>query len=157
VTRGRAVIVGIGNEFRQDDGVGPAVIRSIRESGIAEDWLTVTVVEPMDLTQVWQGLSLAVLVDAALYEPPTPGVVHRVEAGQLANRTRCESTHGLGLPDAIRLSNALERTPEHLVVLTVEAERLGLGPGLSPRVAAAVPVVREMALTEVGITCRGKS
>ncbi len=152
MTSGPTILIGIGNEFRQDDGVGPAVIRSIRECGVPRDWLTAIVAEPVDLIEAWQGAALAIIVDAAVYEPLSPGAVHRLVLDQLAHRGLTNSTHGFGLLAAVRLSKMLAQTPDRLVALTVEAERLDFGRGLSPKVAAAIPVIQRMALSELGGT-----
>ena len=53
------------------------------------------------------------------------------------------ATHGLGVVEAVRLAAALDRLPRALVVLGVEAADVGVGPGLSPQVAAAIPALVE--------------
>ena len=59
------------------------------------------------------------------------------------------STHGLGVPDAIRLAVALDHAPRRLVVLAVEAADLGFGIGLSSPVTACLPELTRMVLAEV--------
>jgi len=48
---------------------------------------------------------------------------------------------------------ALDRLPRRLVLLGVEAADVGVGPCLSPPVAAAVPAVVQAVMTELGPTC----
>jgi hydrogenase maturation protease len=59
------------------------------------------------------------------------------------------STHGLGIPDAVRLARALDQTPQRLVIYAVEAADLGFGHGLTPAVAAALPNVTRAVLAEI--------
>jgi hydrogenase maturation protease len=145
------VVIGIGNEFRHDDGAGPAVVSALRDLAPAAAELVITDGEPTRLIEAWTGASLAVVVDAVRAEPPHPGRVHRFvldrpETG--AGRTA--SSHGFGLDDAIGLAMVLDRMPGRLIVHAIEAADLTQGPGLSPAVAAAVGVVASAILDDIG-------
>jgi len=86
MTSRRAVVVGLGNAYRGDDGVGPAVAALVartltRSDGTgtsAADGLTVDVLaglpDPMDLLGRWDDAELAVVVDAARAEPGANGL-----------------------------------------------------------------------------------
>lgn len=139
-------VIGVGNPYRCDDGVGPAVVE--RLDGQVPDGVTLIVTdgEPTELLEAWTGAELAIVVDAVLCERPVPGRVHRTDVpppGPVA------STHGLGIPEAIRLAEVLDRAPRRLVVYAVEAADLGFGDSLSPDVAAAVPGVVRAVLGEL--------
>jgi hydrogenase maturation protease len=56
----------------------------------------------------------------------------------------------IGIPEAIRLAEALGRAPRRLVVFAVEAADLGFGLGLSPAVAASMPELTRAVHAEVG-------
>ena len=149
MTDGRAVVIGVGNEFRRDDGVGPAVIAALSRCVPAGVTLTLCDGEPTQLFDAWAGMPLAVVVDAVLCEPSTPGRVHGSSlGGPLA--AAAGSTHGLGIPDAVRLADALDLAPQRLVVYAVEAGDIGFGVGLTEPVAHAVPDVVRAILAELG-------
>jgi hydrogenase maturation protease len=136
---GPAVVIGVGNEFRRDDGAGPAVVARLRDLAPPGVRLMVTDGEPARLVDAWTGAALAVVVDAVRAEPPEPGRVHRF----VVDRPRAgtgggASSHGLGLDDAVALAMALDRMPGRLIVHAIEAADLSQGPGLSAPVAAAV-------------------
>ncbi|WP_329600055.1 hydrogenase maturation protease [Streptomyces pseudovenezuelae] len=147
--RTRIAVIGVGNEFRRDDGVGWAVLDRLRERATERPLPPGTVLatcdgDPARLIGLWEGAGLAVVVDAAHAHPGTPGRVHRLEldAGQLAHPPTT-SSHGLGLGEAVELARVLGVLPDHLVVYAVEGADSALGTGLSPAVAAAVePLVR---------------
>lgn len=135
----QAVVIGVGNEFRRDDGAGPAVI-ALLSGQVPEDVaLAVSDGEPTRLIEAWAGIPLAIVVDAVRAEPPVPGRLHRLvlddSATELGGRV---SSHGLGLGDAIGLGRALDRMPDRLIVHAVEAADLGQGAGLSPAVASVI-------------------
>jgi hydrogenase maturation protease len=148
VTDARAVVIGVGNEFRRDDGVGPAVLAELSRRAVPGLELALSDGEPTQLLDAWAGRRLAIVVDAVLCEPANPGQLHRTTlAGDIP--VSAASTHGLGIPDAVRLAQAVDRAPGRLVVLAVEAADLGFGVGLSDPVAAAVPSVVDAVLAEV--------
>ena len=145
-----AVVIGVGNEFRRDDGAGPAVIARLRDLAPPGVRLVVTDGEPARLVEAWTGAALAVVVDAVRAEPPHPGKIHRFVVDQpRAGTGRGASSHGLGLDDAIALAAALERMPGRLIVHAIEAADLTQGPGLSPPVAAAVDTVTRAVLADL--------
>jgi hydrogenase maturation protease len=135
---GRTVIIGIGNEFRRDDGAGPAVVARLGELLPPGVELTVSDGEPLRLIEAWRGASLAVVVDAVRAEPPSPGRLHRFELYRPGPATaNGVSSHGMGLDEAIRLALALERMPARLILHAVEVADVSQGIGLTPAVAAA--------------------
>ena len=146
-----SVVIGVGNEFRRDDGAGPAVIARLRDLAPPGVRLVVTDGEPTRLIDAWTGAALAVVVDAVRAEPPDPGRIHRFVVDQPGAGTgRGASSHGLGLDDAIALAAALDRMPRRLIVHAIEAADLTQGPGLSPPVAAAVDAVARTVLDDLG-------
>ena len=134
----RQVVIGVGSEFRRDDGIGPEVVSRLRGQAAGTVQLLVCDGEPTRMIEAWAGASLAVVVDAVLASPPVPGRLHRIELDQADGwDARPVSSHGLSLGDAIGLARALDRMPERLIIHAVEAADLRLGVGLTPAVAAA--------------------
>ncbi|HYB35836.1 MAG TPA: hydrogenase maturation protease [Mycobacterium sp.] len=142
------VVIGIGNEYRRDDGVGPAVAAAVEERKLPGLRVVTGIEDPMDLVDAWSGVSLAVVVDAGITSPPTPGRIHRGGAGDVTAAGGV-STHGLDIAEAFALSQALGREPDRLVIFAVEAADTGYGIGLTPQVAAAVPEVVAAAVAEI--------
>jgi hydrogenase maturation protease len=151
-----AVVIGVGNEYRHDDGIGPAVATEIGGRDLPGVRAVVADGEPSALLEAWSGADLAIVVDAVLCEPSTPGriwpsiVDGTGPAAGLPGGGGAASSHALGIPDALLLGQALGRVPRRLVVLAVEAADLGLGTGLSEPVAAALPEVVAAVLSYLG-------
>ena len=147
------VVIGVGNEFRRDDGAGPAVVARLRGQVPPGVRLMVTDGEPAGLVEAWTGAAVAIVVDAVRAEPPHPGRVHRFVLDRprpVDPPSRPASSHGLGLDDAVGLAMALDRMPGRLIVHAIEAADLGQGPGLTPPVAAAVAAVADAVLADLG-------
>lgn len=140
----RTVVIGVGNEYRHDDGVGWAVVARLAQR--AEDrplpggtTLRVCDGDPARLIGLWEATDLAIVVDAAHAHPGHPGRVHRLELDdERLPAGRRTSSHGLGLGEAVQLARALDRLPGQLVVYAVEGADTSLGTGLSEAIAAAV-------------------
>ena len=154
----RVVVIGVGNEFRRDDGIGPEVLSRLREHmGAGPDVSVEAVVqlvssdgESASMIEAWTGASLAVVVDAVVADPPVPGRLHRFAIGRdEAAGARAVSSHGLGVGEAIGLAAALGRMPDRLVIHAVEAADVGHGVGLSPAVSAAAAALTAAVLRDV--------
>jgi hydrogenase maturation protease len=149
-SRQRAVVIGVGNEFRRDDGAGPAVVARLRDLVPPGVELVIADGEPTRLIEAWTGAALAVVVDAVRAEPPRPGQTHRFVVDRPGpGAARPASSHGFGLDDVVALALALDRMPRRLVVHAIEAGDLTQGTGLTPPVAAAVDVVAAAVLDDI--------
>jgi hydrogenase maturation protease len=144
-----AVVIGIGNPFRNDDGLGPAVAAQIEEQRLPGVRVVISDGEPAGLLEAWGGADLAVVVDAIHQVSASPGSIHRLTVGQLETGGTAASSHGLGVPDALRLGRALGRLPRRVVIFAVEAADTGAGTKLSKPVAAALPEVVAAVMTEL--------
>ena len=137
-------LIGVGNRWRGDDGVGWAVVASAgRRLGDS-----VAVIEadgePSRLIDAWTGVDLAVVVDGVT-SGAEPGTIHvwRGDA-DLGRSSRSNGSHSLGLADAVALGRAVQRLPRQLVVVGVEVGETSTGNELSPAVVANVEQAAEL-------------
>jgi hydrogenase maturation protease len=139
------VVIGVGNEFRRDDGVGLVVAAHLARLDLPGVAVRTSNGEPVQLLEAWFGADLAIIVDAVLCDPPTPGRIRTAPLAQLPTQNIAASTHAFGIADALRLGQAVDRVPAHALGVAVEVADVGFGVGLSPAVAAVVPAaVREV-------------
>ena len=156
MTSCRAVVVGIGSEFRSDDAVGLEVARRLDLLMLTGVRVAISDGEPLQLIDAWDGVSLAVVVDAVTGGASPPGTLHqlRLPDGEQAwlaagKEAHLASWHGSGLRTAVELGLALGRLPGLLIVHGVEASDVSLGRGLSPEVAGAADRLADLILAEV--------
>ncbi len=133
---GGSVVIGIGNDRRRDDGIGPAVAAALAARPRPGLRVVACSGEPTEILEAWTGADLAVLVDGA--NGDTPGRIRRCAIEDLADVVPV-SSHDLGLRQIYELGRALDRAPAALVVVAVDVADTGHGLGLSPAVAAALP------------------
>ncbi len=131
-------LIGVGNRWRRDDGVGWAVVAAAgRRLGH-----TVAVVEadgePSRLIDAWTDVDLAVVVDGVT-SGAEPGTIHVWHGDAVLGRSsRSNGSHSLGLADAIALGRAVQRLPRQLVVVGIEVQETSSGDELSPSVVGKV-------------------
>lgn len=144
-----AVVIGLGNIYRRDDGVGIAAAAALDELALPAVQVVTGIAEPMSLLEEWAGAALAVVIDAAVIGDSSPGRIRRCGPTDLVVTPGRTSSHNLDLARGYALGQALQRVPDALVLFTVEAADVGHGAGLTPAVAAAVPQVVEMVAAEI--------
>jgi hydrogenase maturation protease len=133
-------VAGVGSEYRRDDGAGPAVAaRAVEQSPATHD--IGPVVDPLDLLGRWDRADLAIIIDA-IRSGATPGTVRVLEltGTSMSSSPGVTSTHGISLSGVLRLAQAIDQAPSRVIVVGIEGDDFGRGPGLSPAVDAAIPV-----------------
>lgn len=136
------LVVGLGTPERHDDGVGLVVVEALRAVAPAAVAIHLLPRQALELLTLWEGRRQVWVVDAVHSGAP-PGTCHRLQpaAQHWPAHWQGGSTHGLGLAEGIALAEILGMLPNRLVVYGIEGADFGLGEGLSPEVAAAVPQV----------------
>ncbi|HEY4930878.1 MAG TPA: hydrogenase maturation protease [Terriglobales bacterium] len=144
------VIVGVGNEYRSDDGVGIAVARRLRALFPTGVTILGEGGEGTALIQAWQGATWVMLVDAVRSGAP-PGTIHRLDARAASVPTGFfrYSTHAFSVAEAVELARSLDQLPPYLVVYGIEGENFAAGVELSPAVEQAAEAVVERLAEEV--------
>jgi hydrogenase maturation protease len=144
------VVIGVGNPYRSDDGVGPAVVDLLRHKDIPGVSLTCSLGETTELIEQWAGVAVAIVVDAVRARPAHPGRVHHLVVPDVhTERIRAASSHGLDFGEAVELARVLDRLPGRLELYAIEVDRIGYGQGLSPPVVAAAQRVAEEILAKL--------
>ncbi|MBI1320973.1 MAG: hydrogenase maturation protease [Candidatus Hydrogenedens sp.] len=129
------LIIGVGNRFRRDDGVGPWVVDRLRQQGIPALEHSG---EGAGLLDLWSEAEAVMIIDAARSGAP-PGTVHCLDAvaNKLPNDLLRPSTHLFGVAEAIETARVLGRLPATLVLYAIEGSEFGFGEVLSPAVERA--------------------
>ncbi len=137
-------IVGCGNPVRRDDGVGPAVIRALKNT-LSDPRVALLDAGTDGIAVMFaaRGCTSLIVVDAVT-GGGEPGAIFEVP-GQKLERAYAPSVtlHDFRWNDALFAGRKMygEVFPEDVVVLLVEASELGLGVELTAPVLAAIPLV----------------
>lgn len=144
--RGERVIIGMGNPFLTDDGVGIAVARGVAER--LQECLPLHVVElhtgGIRLMEAMTGYRQAVVIDAMRSGAPA-GTVQHFDPRSFVTTKNTFSTHDTDFATAFDLGRMAGLSlPEQVDFWGIEAEEVELfGEEFTAGVAAAVPTAIE--------------
>lgn len=149
------LVVGIGNPWASDDGVGGEAVRCLRDrlamtpaAGRPAARLLALRQPDASLLDALGDCERLIVVDAVRSGAP-PGTRHRVAwtPGCVEERGVARaSSHGLGVRDLLELAAAMGRLPAHVELWGVEIASTQPGQGLTPEVARALPALVESLL-----------
>ena len=152
----RVVVIGVGNEFRGDDGVGPEVVARLHGRVPPDVGLVLSDGEPTRLLEAWTGAAVAIVADAVGGGAGPAGTLRRLVLGSAAGiagladgEAGVASSHGLGLETAVGLAAVLGRLPAALIVHCVTGADFSPRHGLSEPVAAAIDDLTEAILADI--------
>lgn len=146
------LFIGLGNEFRGDDGVGPFLARNLAAMNVPGLKVIEQSGEGTDLMTAWQGIDFVIAADAVVSGQPA-GTIFRFELpgdtipGALFSK---HSTHAFGLFQAIELSRTLGTMPEKIIIFGIEGKNFAAGDSLTQDVEKAAGVVLSRVVDEVG-------
>lgn len=146
----RVLVIGVGNVYRSDDGVGIVVARRLGERKPAGVAIVEESGEGTALLSRWKDAQGVILVDA-VHSGETPGTIRRIDARAEPIPVRlfhC-SSHAFSVAEAVELGRALNQLPQQLTLYGIEGGNFTAGEGLSAEVEQAVTAVVERVLDEV--------
>src|SRR5574341_563487 len=115
------LVIGVGNDYRGDDGVGRMVARELRQRSPRTIAILETTGEGAALLESWKGADTVILIDAVA-SGAYPGTIQRLDARAqpLPAGLLHTSTHAFGVAQAIELARALDQLPPR--VLSIDQE-----------------------------------
>ena len=143
-------IIGLGNPYRGDDGVGPLIAQRIKRKEISGIEVLDWIMDAVALLDMWKDTDELILVDAA-HCHHEPGTIHRFEPNTdiLPSSLFPLSTHGFCLNDAIRLGKELDRMPPYFVIYAIDGCEFGMNEALTPAVRKAAFEVEKKILLDI--------
>lgn len=150
----QALVIGLGNDFRRDDGAGRVAARMIASAQADAVRVIEASGEGAALMDAWRGAELVILIDAVHSGAP-PGTIHRLDARAqpIPSNFFHYSTHAFSVAEAVELARALDQLPPRLIVYGIEGKDFSSGEHLSPEVAAAVEEVARQVKGELCTKC----
>jgi hydrogenase maturation protease len=143
------MIIGVGNSFRSDDGIGLLVARQLANQ---TDRATIREAsgEGAGLMAAWEGIEHVILIDA-VSSGAEPGTIFRLDVHERPVPASFfhYSTHDFGVAEAVEMGRVLGQLPPRLIIYGIEGSNFAFGEGLSPPVAQAVDEVVARVLSEL--------
>ncbi|WP_166348643.1 hydrogenase maturation protease [Phytoactinopolyspora limicola] len=146
----QVVVIGVGNQLRHDDGVGPTVIRMLQRRSLPHVTLAIADDEPDQLVELWSGGDPVIVIAAVQNGSSCPGTLRQIIVDRpAAEDDAWSSTPGLGTNPVVEQALARGPMPRRLVVFAVDGADFSAGPGLTAAVAAAVDRLLRCVLSEI--------
>jgi hydrogenase maturation protease len=148
--RQKFLLLGIGNEFRSDDGIGLIIVRQIQNKQISSITVKEATGEGTALMEAWKGYESVILVDA-ISSGTKPGTILKMEASKeiVPAKLFHYSTHAFGVAEAIELSREMKLMPPELFVYGIEGANFSAGITISQAVQESAHLVLEQILKKV--------
>ncbi|MBF2054474.1 MAG: hydrogenase maturation protease [Candidatus Sericytochromatia bacterium] len=141
------LILGIGNRFRRDDGLGPLAVQALQQRSWpipAPDFACCSG-EGTQLMAAWQGYQWVLLIDAIAAGRSDHAAGQLLCWDALTETIPQElfhySSHAFGLAEAVEMARALGELPPQLWIYGLSGADFGAGEGLSEAVSAALPLL----------------
>lgn len=141
-------IVALGNPYRRDDGIGPALVDGLRDRDLPSVDCLDLGDAGFDLVHVVADYAAVVIVDAVDFGGD-PGEVTVFDLADTTEITERRGTHATDPFELIELGGGLAETATTIRVVGVQPAETGYGDGLSPAVAQAFSEASETLLATV--------
>lgn len=148
--KGKRIVIGLGNPYMKDDGVGIRVAEELRRRSLGET-IVVYDYQALDLSLLWQFKDAAkVVVVDALASGARPGSIstYSIRPTEGALET-LPSLHALQLYDLFDLASQSGTLPCPVAIIGVEPRDCSPGEGLTEEVSASIPRLVDSVLREL--------
>jgi hydrogenase maturation protease len=149
-----AIIIGIGNTLRKDDGVGIIVVEALERSLGSQGNITYETMQTggVDILGSIEGFNLAIIADAAFMDAK-PGEARWLEIEKASRSIRLySSTHSVGILETLQIAKNIQNLdlPGEIAVLGIQAKEIeGFGEKLTKEVAEGAEVAFNMILDKL--------
>ncbi len=134
------LVIGLGNEFRSDDGLGLCAAREVQRRGPPGVRVMECSGEGTALLEAWKGAECVLLIDA-ICPGHSAGSLHRIDCRRDSTPHSLfrSSSHTFGVSEAIALATSLGSLPRVLLLYGIEGCNFTPGQGLSDAVVRSIP------------------
>lgn len=141
----KTIVIGVGNTLRHDDGIGPAVVQSLKNSDIGNKASILDAgTDGLALIDYIKRYEKIIIVDA-VNMGLCPGEIKIFSPDEAIVNVSSDSlsTHGFGLADLLNLLKALKITRD-IKIAGVQPEDVSIGEGLSKIVMEKIDSIRKI-------------
>lgn len=126
--RSNILIVGIGNEFRNDDAVGIYAVRKLKKHTLPGIHTCELHYDLSGLMDMWVQYESVYVIDA-VSSGADAGTIHEIELDEnrLSEEEFSFSSHTISLSSIIELSRAIHKFPTSLVIYGIEGKDFSYG------------------------------
>ena len=133
----KIIIIGVGNSFRSDDGVGLLVAKELRKLELSGVSVVTEQRDGLKIMDHWSPGDHVVIVDA-IFSGSDEGTILRVDLMHSRQpASAVQSTHSFDIAGAVRLSKVSGTLPASVILYGIEGKNFTMGTSPSEKVLAA--------------------
>ena len=142
-------LIGVGNTFRNDDGVGVELAKRLGTQLPGSEFVQASG-EGAGLMELWPNSKLVYMFDAVSSGNPA-GTVHRFDVNQqpIPHGFFNYSTHAFSVAEAVEMARVLDELPDAMIIYGVEGINFDMGTTISDEVCAACNKLESQVLKEI--------
>lgn len=146
----KTLILGIGNEFRQDDGVGIFVAKQLREMHLPLTDVKFLSGETTTILESWMEYDSVYVIDAVSSDQ-VPGTIVRINAKNdpIPKNLFKFSVHSMGISEAVAYGKILSALPGELIIYGISFKSIDFGKGLTKEVLISAKKIIKLIKEEI--------
>jgi hydrogenase maturation protease len=151
----RICVIGVGNDFRNDDAAGLIVARGLKRECVCGLHVEELSGEGAGLMEAMAGADVVFLVDAVSSGSPV-GTTFRIDAAvqTIPSDFFHYSTHAFSVAESVEMARTLGQLPGYCVLFGIEGKDFGVGTTVSKEIVKAAGEVVKAILSEIdSIVC----
>ncbi len=139
--KSKTLVIGVGNPFRGDDGIGSAIIKSLRAENSQDFVLVDGGTDGLALLDQLAEYEKAIIIDA-VQMLEAPGVVKSFTPAEAKIKIKSDvlSTHGFGLAEMLKLADELNIKTK-ITIIGIQPKNIDFGEGLSDEIKTQIPQI----------------
>jgi len=153
----KLLVIGIGNEFRNDDGIGLHVVRKLRKLNLSGIQIMEKSGEGAQLIELWKNETGVLIIDATS-SGSEPGTIHRLDVAKktIPSKFFHYSTHNFSVAEAVEMARTMKQLPTHFILYGIEGKDFSQGVDITPVVKKAGEYIVDLIIEELR-TARSKA
>ncbi|MGM0404546.1 MAG: hydrogenase maturation protease [Thermoplasmatota archaeon] len=127
-------VIGIGNLYRGDDGIGPKLVQEIQEKPFPSNILFFDIgLKEISLIHILKDLDSVLIIDAVNFDGKV-GEFRFFKIDEVDSIREISGSHGSNLFQIIELSKKMEEAPDEIIIMGIKSENMELGDKMSDEI-----------------------
>ncbi|MFO7792233.1 MAG: hydrogenase maturation protease [Candidatus Saliniplasma sp.] len=136
-------VIGIGNLYRGDDGIGPKLVQKLQEKPFSPHILFFDIgLGEIDLLHILKDLDSVLIIDAVNFDGDI-GEFRFFEIDEVDSIREISGSHGSNLFQIIELSRKLDEAPDEIIIMGIKPSEMELGDEMSTELVENIDIYIE--------------
>ncbi|MFW6142098.1 MAG: hydrogenase maturation protease [Candidatus Saliniplasma sp.] len=136
-------VIGIGNIYRGDDGIGPTLVRKLKEKPFPTNIPFFDIgLKEMNLLHILKDLDSVLIIDAVNFDGDV-GEFKFFEMDEVDSIREISGSHGSNLFKIVELSKKMGEAPDEIIIMGIKPGSMELGDEMSDEILENIGIYLE--------------